>query len=490
MSTSNLTLPLDPTGSASANLIQNEAHAIGATGTRAFPVHYGLFFRDSVSVVDVATGKTLTEGTQYYPTQMDLAASLQYGQELDSVIIITDTTVSANVTVSYQALGGVNSLNSQEAQTEINALNIDDAVVAWADVTNKPKDYPPGAHYHQAGDVFGLEYIVAAINRLAAAITEGQGAAQNALMQYAEDVVAEMAGIVATGQATLNAHFTDYTNPHKTTAAQIGAYTTEQTTAAISAETLSRQQADTAITSTLNTHIANHNNPHQLTPAQVGGMTQAQSDAAMAAMSAALEVNIQANETTQNAHITNYSNPHQVTAAQIGTWTVSQITAAISNSVGTIQNQVNAYEALLDSHLANTSNPHKDTVTNIGTWTQTAIQSGIVNPYTAHVTNTANPHQDVYSNIVTSNVDSSGVYSATTMSTAITNAYNSIIAQISSLNSTVSSHTGNFNNPHGDNVSNTGGAYTAGQLAYAISLLQGPGGSAANAINYLASIHN
>jgi GR25 family glycosyltransferase involved in LPS biosynthesis len=490
MSTSDLTLPLDPTGSASSNLILAEPHAIGPTGTRAFPLNYGLFFRDSVSVVDVATGATLVEGTQYYPTQMDLDSSLMYGQEVDAVIIIVDTTVSANVKVTYQALGGVTSLNSQVAQTAITGLDLNDSATCWANVTNKPTVYPPGPHYHQSGDVFGMEYIVSAIRRLAAAITEGQGAAQAELLQYAEDVVAEMQGIINTGEATLQAHFTCFANPHKTTAAQIGAYTTEQTVTAIAAETTARMAADSTINTNLTTHEANQANPHQLTPAQVGGFTKAQSDAAMAAMSTAVLTNIQANESTQNSHITNYNNPHQVTAAQIGTWTVSQITAAISASTGTIQNQVNAYEAALDAHLTNTSNPHKDTVANVGTWTQTAIQAGIVNPYTSHVANTGNPHQDVYSNIVTSNVDSSGVYSAATMSNSISSAYNSIASQINSLNSTTASHTGNYSNPHGDTVYNTGGAYTPAQLSYAISLLQPPGGSANNAINYLASIVN
>jgi hypothetical protein len=490
MSTTALTLPLDPTGSASSNLVQSEAHSIGVSGTRAFPLNYGLFFRDSLSLVDSATGNTLVEGTQYYPTQMDVDSSLLYGQEIDAVVIIVDTTVSANVVATYQALGGPNSLNSVQTQSAITGLDIDNAATCWDSITGKWKDYPPGPHVHQAGDVYGLEYIVAALTRLAAAITEGQGGAQAALQQYAEDVVAEMLGIIAGGETTLEDHFTCFENPHDVTAAQAGAYTIAQTCAAISTETTNREAADASIMSSLASHEANHANPHDLTPAQVGGYTRAQSDAAMAAMQAAVETNIQANEATQNSHITNYENPHQVTATQIGTWTVSQITAAIANSTTTIQSQVSAYEALLDAHLTNTSNPHKDTVTTVGTWAQTTIQSGIVNPYTSHVGNTANPHQDSYANIVTSAVDSSGVYSATTMNSSISSAESSIMGQISSLNSTISSHTGNTNNPHNDTVYNTGGAYTPGQLETAINMLQGPGGSAASAINYLASINN
>lgn len=490
MSTPNLTLPLDLTGSALSNLVQSEVHAIGPVGTRAFPLNYGLFYRDSLVVTDLATNLPLTEGTQYYPTQMDLDSSLQAGQEVDAVVIIVDTTVSANVSVTYQALGGPNSLNSALTQTAVSALNINDAAVTWASVTNKPKDYAPAPHVHQAGDVFGMEYLTAAMSRLASGITLGQGAAQAQVQAYAQAVVNEMAQIVANGEATLQAHFTCFDNPHDTTAAQVGAYTTEQTTASIGVETANRQAADTSITSNLTAHIANHNDPHQVTPAQLGGNTKAQNDAAMSAMQTAVLASIHANETTQAAHITNYQNPHQTTAAMIGTWTTPQITAAIANSTGTIQTQVNTYQGSLNAHIANTNNPHNDTVGNIGTWAQSTIQSNIVNPSTAHYANTNNPHADSYANIVTSNVDSSGVYSAASMSSSITNNYNNLNGQIASLNSYIYSHTSNYGNPHQDNVSNTGGAYTPGQLVYAISLLQGPGGSAANAINYLASVHN
>lgn len=489
MSTTVLTLPLDKTGSASSNLVPNESHAIGATGTRAFPLNYGLFYGNSLVLKD-ASGNTLTPGTQYYAAELDFAASYQYGQAVYAVVIVVDTTVSATVSATYQAVGGPNSLNAVATQTAIAALELNDAPTTWANLTQKPKDYPPAPHYHQSGDVFGMEYIVNAIDRLATGITQGQGAAQTALMTYAQDVVAELAAFIAQGEATLQAHFSCFSNPHHTTAAQAGAYTTEQTTAAIATETTNRQNADAAILANLASHIANHNDPHQVTPAQVGGYTRAQSDAAMTAMQTAMLASIASAEATQSTHITDYSNPHQVTAAQIGTWTVSQITAAISTATNTIQSQVNAYEATLNSHIANVNNPHQDTVGNVGTWAQTTIQSGIVNPYSAHASNTANPHQDVYSNIITTAVDASGMYSATTMTTSITNAYNSIIAQINSLNGTISSHVSNGSNPHGDNVSNTGGAYTGGQLQYAISLLQGPGGSASNAINYLANVHN
>lgn len=73
-------------------------------------------------------------------------------------------------------------------------------------------------------------------------------------------------------QQALTAHIDDKSNPHETTAAQVGAPTTEA----------------------FNNHVNNFNNPHRVTVSQLGA----------------------AEATTVNNHINNRSNPHGVTAAQ------------------------------------------------------------------------------------------------------------------------------------------------------------------------------
>jgi hypothetical protein len=47
---------------------------------------------------------------------------------------------------------------------------------------------------------------------------------------------------------------------------------------------------------------------------------------------------------------------------------------------------------------------------------------------------------------------------------------------VNSLNGTIGAHVGNMNNPHGDNVNNTGGAYSGAYLQNLINAtLHGPG---------------
>lgn len=471
-----VSLPFDPSGSAGSNLVEDEIQVIGLRSIRAFPVNYGLFFADSVVVTDDATDLPLTSGTQYYLTQMDIAASMRCGSEIDEVVVITDLTVSQRVRVTYQALGGVNNVALGALQIAIDNLHINDGPVSWSDVTAKPSAYPPVPHHpHIADDIYGAEYIVVALERLSASLLQGQGAAQDELMAYAQSCVNEVLDSIAAAVAALDTHESDFSNPHQDTAHLIGGYTKEETTAAIEVETVNQEAADAVIQAALDTHIANYGNPHKVTANQIGGWSTAQSDAAMAAMQATLMQSITASEAVENAHFVNYSNPHQDTAANIGTLTSGQINSAATAAAASPGSQASGLATSVNNHVTNTSNPHQDTAANVGTWTYTTIQNSIVNPLTSHINNLGNPHQVTVAQL--------GTYSSTTINNNISAALNQVIGDVNSLNGYISAHTGNMNNPHQDTLANTGaGGYSAGALQNAINQLQGPGGSAGNAI--------
>ncbi|MBB5409266.1 hypothetical protein HDG34_003207 [Paraburkholderia sp. HC6.4b] len=471
-----VSLPFDPGGSARSNLVEDEIQVIGLRSIRAFPLNYGLFFTTSLVVTDNATGLPLTPGAQYYATQMDVGASMRCGSEIDEVVVITDLTVSQTVRVTYQALGGVNNVALGALQIAIDNLHINDGPVSWADVTGKPCAYPPTPHHpHIADDIYGAEYIVVALERLSASILQGQGGAQDELMAYAQSCVNEVLDSIAAAGATLDAHETDSGNPHQDTAHLIGGYTTEETTAAIAVETVNQEQADATIQAALNAHIADYDNPHEVTANQIGGWSTAQSDAAMAAMQASLMQAITTTEAVQNAHFVNHANPHQDTAVNIGTLTSGQISSAATAGAATPGSQASGLGTSVNNHVTNTGNPHQDTAANVGTWTYATIQNSIVNPLTSHINNLANPHQVTVAQL--------GTYSSATINNNIAAALNQIVSDVNSLNGYISAHTGNMNNPHQDTLANTGaGGFTAGALQNAINQLQGPGGSAGNAI--------
>jgi hypothetical protein len=112
--------------------------------------------------------------------------------------------------------------------------------------------------------------------------------------------------------AAATAHIINTSNPHSTTAAQVGAYTTAQTDALLAVK------SDSSVVSA---HIANTSNPHATTAAQVGAYSTAQADALLA---------LKADESDLVAHVADTNNPHATTAHQVGTYTLGEIDSLLA----------------------------------------------------------------------------------------------------------------------------------------------------------------
>jgi hypothetical protein len=111
---------------------------------------------------------------------------------------------------------------------------------------------------HDIGDVYGFEYLVHAIDRVRDAIEVGDTAQYDQIYAYIDHVQSTLQAEIDSGNGALNAHLSDFGNPHRTTAQQVGAYTTQQSDAITG-----------PINTTLTNHVANKSNPHQVTVAQL-----------------------------------------------------------------------------------------------------------------------------------------------------------------------------------------------------------------------------
>lgn len=275
-----LRYPLDPTGVNPNNLVTGEIQTMPARTVRAVAPMYGAFFSDSLVVIDNATGVTLTS-SQYYAAEMYSLPSYEFGQEICSIVMITDPTVSSSISLQYQALGGA----YQTAQTaiiqQIYNLNLDDRPATWPAIIDKPDAFPPSAHLHDAGDLYGFEYVTNALDRIRAAILLGDDASHDAIYSYIDTATSMINGALATLTTNFNAHITNFQNPHQVTAAQVGAYTIAQSNSNLSAAVTTLTTSINAVNAGLTSHENNFGNPHQVTAAQVGAWTIAQTQAAI-----------------------------------------------------------------------------------------------------------------------------------------------------------------------------------------------------------------
>jgi hypothetical protein len=218
MTPSVIRYPLDPTGTNRNNLVQGEVHQMVRRKVRVIAATYGAFYADSVQIVDTATGKALVRGTQFVASEMYNEPTARFGKEVCAILLITDTNVSDEVSIQYQAVGGPYSNSVKAIEQLIAALNIDDRPVSKDSIIDWPSEFPPSHHLHDVGDTYGWEYVVTALNRVLSAVQSGSTLKYDAIYAYIDMVTGHVSPeivqkILDTVNAAMAAHLAD-PDPH------------------------------------------------------------------------------------------------------------------------------------------------------------------------------------------------------------------------------------------------------------------------------------
>lgn len=205
--------PLDLTGTSPDNYVQGELHTPVKRNVRAIAPTYGAFFTESLAVVDVAANRTLDKGIDFDTAELFEIPTQQTGKEVCSIILITNTAVGDNISISYQCVGGVYSVSANAILQLIEALQIDNRPVTFDNITQKPATgYPAAPHLHDAGDLYGFEYLVTALERLRTAVLVGDESSHKQVYQYVDDKYNALTEIVNKDAiiAIINSILTDY----------------------------------------------------------------------------------------------------------------------------------------------------------------------------------------------------------------------------------------------------------------------------------------
>lgn len=184
--------PLDPTGNSPGNYVKGELKTLRNTKTRIFATQYGPFYTESLVVKDTATNRVLTRNVDYFATEMYQMPTEMFGKEICAVVVITDPTCGSNISVDYQALGGEFSYSYDAIIQLISKLNLDNRPVEWGNIIDKPDEFQPAPHLHDVGDVYGMEYLVGAIERVSQAIQLGSAAGESKIYSYLDSQVKQL----------------------------------------------------------------------------------------------------------------------------------------------------------------------------------------------------------------------------------------------------------------------------------------------------------
>lgn len=200
--------PFDPTGTLPACLITGEQQILSGANSSAFSLvvpKIAPFFQASLKVTLVSgnTSRPLVEKVDYYCTHWFIAASLACAANIYGSIQILNTALSGVLVLQYQTVGGDWVINSDQIAQILADQAHNPRVTSWDVVAGLPYAFPPIDHEYDLIDMVGMSGVV-----------DGLGGIESALRAKGTD------GLVA--------HEADYTNPHRVTAAQVGAYSRAQ----------------------------------------------------------------------------------------------------------------------------------------------------------------------------------------------------------------------------------------------------------------------
>lgn len=219
-------------------------------------------------------------------------------------------------------------------------------------------------------------------------------------------------------------------------------------------------------TDSLHTAIENHvtdtNNPHSVTKAQIltGDLivnSDVDSSAAIDESKLNLDYSTDSLNTAITTHVADTNNPHSVTKAQVLTGDLIvnadvDASAAIVESKLALDYSTSSLNTAITTHTGNTSNPHSTTVANLTDTTITSAANGDVLSYDGskwiNTPSTSSSLSGLSDTAITTPADGD-VLVYDSVSTKWENS-----DQLSTLDSTVTTHVGSTSNPHSTSVSN------------------------------------
>ena len=278
--------PLDYTGSSTTNQVTNENITLTTnTKYRVFAPINGPYFFNTIKIKDVATGNFLTP-SQWAPFFLVQAATVKTGLagSVYATVIIKDSTVSNNLSISYQSIGG-NYIG--DYSNIIDLLNIalnDTRSVNWDNITNHIMSYNAAIHTHSLSNISDVEILTLIIEKLCNAIILGDTIAQDSTCAYVDAIVNKYATILnnlSTAGTPLGDHINN-SNAHNYTKENFGLGNVQNYPVASDNDALlgtntvsyvllstAKNIINNALNGGLDAHILDTNNPHGLSPMQI-----------------------------------------------------------------------------------------------------------------------------------------------------------------------------------------------------------------------------
>ena len=155
--------PLDLTGNHPDNRVMAEVHSI-TPQERIFNVMAGAFYTESVQITYLGEQLTAHEDFRFHRVVED--AIRQSGKDVAMLIEITDKSVSGDIEVRYQAVGGEFQNIHESLVDMLENYKHDARGTFYKDIIEKPRFFEPVRHLTSIYDIYGLNPITGPLNEL------------------------------------------------------------------------------------------------------------------------------------------------------------------------------------------------------------------------------------------------------------------------------------------------------------------------------------
>ena len=155
--------PLDLTGNHPDNRVMAEVHSI-TPQERIFNVMAGAFYAESVQITYLGEQLKVHEDFRFHRVVED--AVRQSGKDVAMLIEITDKSVSGDIEVRYQAVGGEFQNIHESLVDMLENYKHDARGTFYKDIIEKPRFFEPVRHLTSIYDIYGLNPITGPLNEL------------------------------------------------------------------------------------------------------------------------------------------------------------------------------------------------------------------------------------------------------------------------------------------------------------------------------------
>lgn len=155
--------PLDLTGNHPDNRVMAEVHSI-TPQERIFNVMAGAFYTESIQITYLGEQLKAHEDFRFHRVVED--AIRQSGKDVAMLIEITDKSVSGDIEVRYQAVGGEFQNIHESLVDMLENYKHDARGTFYKDIIEKPRFFEPVRHLTSIYDIYGLNPIAGPLNEL------------------------------------------------------------------------------------------------------------------------------------------------------------------------------------------------------------------------------------------------------------------------------------------------------------------------------------